>query len=113
MEFDTSLSLEFVLTILAILGAIWRLEQKFDRKMSEQREEFKADNVAIRSELTADIVAMRSELKADNVAMRGELKDDNIRLADKIDDGNQRLARLEGIILAREDLVGAIAETTQ
>ena len=91
MEFDTSLSLEFVLTILAIMGAIWRLEQQFDRKMSEQRQEFKAD-----------VATMRSELKADN-----------IRLADKIDDCNQRLARLEGIILAREDLVRTIAESTQ
>ena len=102
MEFDTSLSLEFVLTILAIMGAIWRLEQKFDRKMSEQRQEFKTDNIE-----------MRSELKADNATMRSELKADNIRLADKIDDCNQRLARLEGIILAREDLVGTIAESTQ
>ena len=74
MEFDTRLSLEFVLTILAILGAIWRLEHKFDRKLSEQRQEFNADNAATRSEFKSENAAMRSELKTDNAATRSELK---------------------------------------
>ncbi len=109
MQFDTSLSLDLVLAILAILAAVWRLEGKFDKQLSALRNELKADSVELRKELKADSAELRKELKADNAELRKELR----RVEGKVDDSNQRLARLEGIILAREDMVDTIVESSQ
>ena len=131
MQFDTSLSLDLVLAILAILAAVWRLEGKFDKQLSalrnelkadrvELRNEFKADRAELRKELKADYVELRNELKADNAELRKEIKSDYAelridlrRVEGKVDDSNQRLARLEGIILAREDMVDTVVGTSQ
>ena len=168
MQFDTSISLDMVISILAILAAVWRLESKFDKKLSELRselkgniadlradngelrKEFKADNAELRNESSisfiadtgrtalgrqrfdkADYVELRNELKADNAELRKEFKADNAelrkeiksdyaelridlrRVEGKVDDSNQRLARLEGIILAREDMVDTVVGTSQ
>ena len=160
MQLDTSLSLELVITILAILGAVWRLDHRVDKKLSDQhsdskdqiselkdqitnlqadfaelRKEVKADFAELRKEVKADIAELRKEVKADFAELRKEVKADiaelrkevkadiatsrresqaeNVRLGEKIDNCTQRVARLEGIILAREDLVGTIAETPQ
>lgn len=120
MQFDTSLSLDLVLAILAILAAVWRLEGKFDKQLSALRNELKADRVELRKELKADYVELRNELKADNAELRKEIKSDYAelridlrRVEGKVDDSNQRLARLEGIILAREDMVDTVVGTSQ
>ena len=149
MEFDTTLSLELVVSVLAVLAAVWRLEGKFDRQISalsqglkediadvdtelkSVRTELKADIAGLRTELKADIAELRQEFKGDNAALRQEFKADNAalrqelkgdmsalrteirRVEAKVDDGNQRLARLEGIILAREDMVDNIVESSQ
>ena len=149
MEFDTSLSLELVVTILAILAAVWRMEGRFDKKLAdlrqeqkgditkirtdlkafrtelkadnaELRQEFKADIAALRQEFKADIAALRQEFKADHAELRTELKGDIVeirsdlrRIESKVDVCNQRVARLEGIILAREDMVDTIADSPQ
>lgn len=160
MEFDTSLSLELVVTILAILAAVWRMEGRFDKKLADLRQEqkgditkmrtdlksfrteLKADNAELRQEFKADITALRQELKADHAELRTELKvdiaalrqefkadhaelrtelkgdiveirSDLRRIESKVDVCNQRVARLEGIILAREDMVDTIADSPQ
>ena len=127
MEFDTSLSLELVVTILAILAAVWRMEGRFDKKLADLRQElksdntnvrtdlkslqtaFKADNAELRTELKEDIAELRTELKGDIAELRTDLR----RVEGKVDDCNQRVARLEGIILAREDMVDTIADSPQ
>ena len=127
MQFDTSLSLDLVLAILAILAAVWRLEGKFDKQLSALRNELKADNAELRNEFKADRAELRKELKADyvelkadNAELRKEIKSDYAelridlrRVEGKVDDSNQRLARLEGIILAREDMVDTVVGTSQ
>ena len=138
MQLDTSLSLELVITILAILGAVWRLDHRVDKKLSDQhsdskdqitelkdqftnlqadfaelRKEVKADIAELRKEVKADFAELRKEVKADIATSRRESQAENVRLGEKIDNCTQRVARLEGIILAREDLVGTIAETPQ
>ena len=116
MQFDTTLSLELVVTVLAILAAVWRMEGKFDRRLSELRTEL---NV-LRTEVKGDIAGLRTEVKDDIAGLRTEVKDDIAglrtdirRVEDKVDDCNQRLARVEGIILAREDMVDSIADSPQ
>ena len=120
MQFDTTLSLELVVTVLAILAAVWRLEGKFDRQLSESHSELKGDIAGLRAELKDDIAGLRTELKDDIAGLRTELKGDIAglrteirRVEDKVDDCNQRLARVEGIILAREDMVDNIVESPQ
>ena len=98
MQFDTSLSLDLVLAILAILAAVWRLEGKFDKQLSALRNELKADRVELRKEIKSDYAELRIDLR---------------RVEGKVDDSNQRLARLEGIILAREDMVDTVVGTSQ
>lgn len=127
MEFDTSLSLELVVTILAILVAVWRMEGRFDRQIAALRRELKgdiadvrtdlksfytelkADNAALRQEFKGDIAELRTELKGDIAELRTDLR----RVEGKVDDCNQRVARVEGIILAREDMVDTIADSPQ
>jgi hypothetical protein len=41
MQFDTTLSLDAVIAILALLGAVWRLDNKIDRKVDSLRSELK------------------------------------------------------------------------
>ena len=109
MQFDTSLSLDLVLAILAILAAVWRLEGKFDKQLSALRNELKADNAELRNEFKSDNAELRKEIKSDYAELRIDLR----RVEGKVDDSNQRLARLEGIILAREDMVDTVVGTSQ
>lgn len=131
MEFDTSLSLELILVVLSILAAVWRLENKFEKRISalgadfktqhnDLCEELKADNAKLREEFKADNEKMRAETKADSASQRAEFKADMAdlrrdlrRVEGKVDESNQRLARLEGIILAREDMVGTIVDAPE
>ena len=116
MEFDTSLSLELVVTILAILAAVWRMEGRFDKKLADFRQELKSDISNVRT----DLKSFQTEFKAENAELRTELKGDIAeirsdlrRVEGKVDDCNQRVARLEGIILAREDMVDTIVDSPQ
>lgn len=107
MQFDTTLSLDIVVAILAIVGAVWRLRSDMDSKLSALREELKADNANLRQELKADNVNLREEFKVENANLWQAIK----AVEAKVDVSNQRLARLEGVILSREGLVDAITET--
>lgn len=114
MELDTTLSIDVVIAILVVFGAVWRLDSKIDGKISELRGELKEDYKILK----ADIGDLRSELKADSAALRNEFKADisdlrnDLRAVEaKVDDCNQRLARLEGIIIAREDRIDPATET--
>ncbi len=131
MDFDTSLSLELVLVVLAILAAVWRLENKFEKRISalevdfktqhkELREEMLAGNAKLREEMLAGNARLREEFKADSSQQRAEFRADHAelrqdlrRVENKVDESNQRLARLEGIILAREDMVGTIVDAPE
>ena len=103
MSLDTSLSLEVVITILAIPGAVWRLESR----IADTRRELKGDIAESRTELKGDI--QRLETRVDRL----EVKIDEVdrRLGEKIDDGNQRLARLEGRFEGREERLASEGET--
>ncbi len=129
MQLDTTLSLDVVIAIIAIFGAVWWLNRDIDSKITSLRDELKADNANLRDELKADIANLRDELKTDNANLRDELKTDNANLRDElkadtanlykeiktldrtVDASNQRLARLEGAILSREGLIDVITET--
>ena len=142
MQFDTTVSVDLVVAILAILAAIWRLEGKLDKRISALRTELKGDISELRTELKGDISELRTELKGDISELRTELKGDISelrtelkgditelrteqkgditelradlrRVEGKVDDCNQRVARVEGIILAREDMVDTITESPQ
>ena len=102
MQLDTTLSLDVVIVILVVFGAVWRLDSKIDVKISEMRRELKGEF----KELKADNAELRKELKADNAELRRELN----TVEAKVDDCNQRLARLEGIIVSREDKIDSTAE---
>ncbi|MCY3718566.1 MAG: hypothetical protein OXG07_03285 [Anaerolineaceae bacterium] len=121
MNLDTSLSLEVILAILAILGAVWRLEgrivdsrrelgaeiQRLDEKIDETRKELRGD--ILRLETRIDEVQQRLETRIDEVQRRLETRID--RLDVKVDEGNQRLARLEGRFEGREERLAAEGET--
>ena len=158
MELDTTLSIDIVIAILVVFGAVWRLDSKIDGKFSELRRELKEDYKLLkgdigdlrsevkgdigelrsevkadigelrtelkgdigelRSELKADIGESRSESRADNADTRSEIKTEVAALRTdlkaveaKVDDCNQRLARIEGIIVAREDKIDSTTET--
>ena len=106
VNFDTNLSLELVITILTILGAVWRIQHVLEKRQDDLRRELKADNADLRRELKAEISKSNEERKAENAALREDIR----RVEDKVDDNTQRLARLEGIILAREGMVETIVE---
>ena len=128
MTFDTNISLDLVFTILAILGAVWRVQHVLERRYDDLRKELKGEisnsnqerKVEIANsnqELRAEIAKANQERKAENEALRRELKAENAeiredirRVEDKVDESNQRIARLEGIILAREGLVETIID---
>ncbi|MXX52287.1 MAG: hypothetical protein F4063_03705 [Chloroflexi bacterium] len=139
MTFDTNISLDLVFTILAILGAVWRVQHVLERRYDDLRKELKgeisnsnqelraeiakanqerkAENEALRMEFKTEIAKANQERKAENEALRRELKAENAeiredirRVEDKVDESNQRIARLEGIILAREGLVETIID---
>ena len=124
MNLDTNLSLDLVITILAILGAVWRIQHVLENRQAELRKELKADNAALREEMLAGNAALREEMNAHNMELRREINDlreefrsenaairaDLRRIEDKVDDNTQRLARLEGIILAREGMVETIVD---
>ena len=88
MQFVTSLSLDFVLAILVGMFAVRHLERRIENWPSAK---------------------LQREFKTENTEMRREIR----RVEEKVDAANQRLARLEGIILAREDMVDTIANTPQ
>ena len=138
MQIDTSLSLDMVLTVLAVFAFIWRLEARLGKQISKLRDEqnekiadlstevktlraeLKGDITELRTELKGDIIELRTELKGDIAELRTELKGDIAdlradlrRVENKVDDCNQRVARVEGIILAREDMVDTIADSPQ
>ncbi len=102
MTLDTSLSLDVVITILVIFGAVWRL----DGKIAELRGKLVGDIVDLRRELKDDIADLRRELKGD--IQRLETKIENVET--KVDDGNQHLARLEGRFEGREDRAASESE---
>ena len=106
MNFDTNLSLDLVITILAILGAVWRIQYVLENRQAVLRRELKGDNAELRKELKAEIAKSNQELKTENA----ELREDIRRVEDKVDESNQRIARLEGIVLAREGMVDTIIE---
>ena len=131
VNLDTSLSLEVILAILAILGAAWRLEgrivdsrrelggeiRRLDEKIDETRKELKGD--ILRLETKIDDVQQRLETKIDDVQQRLETKIDDVqqrletridRVDVKVDDGNQRLARLEGRFEGREERLATEGE---
>ena len=157
MNFDTNVSLELVLTVLAILGAVWRIQHVLEARIDDLRKELKADNGALREQMQAgdtalrhEISNLREEMQAGDTALREEMQTghaalredmqagdtalredmqtghaalreemlaghaairaDMRRIEDKVDDNTQRLARLEGIVLAREGMVGTIVE---
>lgn len=136
---DASLSLDVIIAVLAIFGAVWRL----DGKIMALRDELKRDHAELRSELRGEIVKLtranaetRSELSRETVETRNELKHDIYRLQEKVDqvetkvenvrhhletrikdvetkvdDGNQRLARLEGRFEGRAEQLAEAGET--
>ena len=120
VNLDTSLSLEVILAILAILGAAWRLEgrivdsrrelggeiRRLDEKIDETRKELKGD--ILRLETKIDDVQQRLETKIDDVQQRLETRIDRVDV--KVDDGNQRLARLEGRFEGREERLATEGE---
>ena len=117
MTFDTNISLDLVFTILAILGAVWRVQHVLERRYDDLRKELKGEISNSNQELRAEIAKANQERKAENEALRRELKAENAeiredirRVEDKVDESNQRIARLEGIILAREGLVETIID---
>ncbi|MYE79393.1 MAG: hypothetical protein F4243_10500 [Chloroflexi bacterium] len=135
MDIDTSLSLELVITILAILGSVWRIQHVLEKKIDDLRKDMQAGDAALRKdmqaghaalreEMLAGHAALREEMSANDAALRSELSDsraeyrsefaairtDLRRIEDKVDDNTQRLARLEGIILAREGMVDTIVD---
>lgn len=103
MNLDASLSLEVVIAILAILGAVWRL----DGRIAELRRELKGD--IQRLETRIDDVQQRLETRIDRL----EIKIDDVdrRLGEKIDDVDRRLVRLEGRFEGREERLTAEGET--
>ena len=84
MNLDTSLSLEVILAILAILGAAWRLEGK----IVESHREIRGDL----QRLDGRIGELRRELKGDIQRLCDKLEGFNRRPGEKIDDGNRCLA---------------------
>ncbi|MCY3580956.1 MAG: hypothetical protein F4Y70_11550 [Chloroflexi bacterium] len=117
MTFDTNISLDLVFTILAILGAVWRMQHVLESRYDDLRKELKGEISNSNQELRAEIAKANQERKAENEALRRELKAENAeiredirRVEDKVDESNQRIARLEGIILAREGLVETIID---
>lgn len=103
MELNTTLSIDVVTAILVVFGAVWRLESKIDGKVSELRNDLKEDYKILR----VDNAALRNEFKADISDLRNDLR----AVEAKVDDCNQRLARLEGIVIAREDKIDPATET--
>lgn len=94
-----ALSLEVVVTILAVVGSVWFL----NKQIAETRTELKTDIVEVRKELKTDIIEVRKELKTDIAGVRKELKADIQRVQEQADKANDfhiqiidRLASLEG-----------------
>ncbi len=135
MTLDTSLSLDVVITILVIFGAVWRLDGKISAvrdklkgdiselrrelkgDIAESRQELKTEIAETRQELKTEIAETRQELKTEIAETRQELKNDIQRLEKrietvetKVDDSNQRLARLEGRFEGREDRFASQSE---
>ncbi len=120
MPLDSALSLEVVITILAILGAVWRLEtriadtrrelksdiQRLDAKIDETRGELKSDI----QRLDAKIESVRHHLETRIDRLEIKIDDVDRRLGEKIDEGNQRLARLEGRFEGRAERLEAEGE---
>ncbi len=95
MTLDTTLSLDIVIAIIVVFGAVWRL----DGKITELRKELSGEIADWRKELKDDVTALRQE----NQETRREFKNDITRVEAKVDDSIQRLARLEGRFEGRDD----------
>lgn len=102
MTLDTSLSLDVVITILVIFGAVWRL----DGKIAELRGKLEGDISDLRRELKSDIAESRQELKNDIQRLEKRIE----TVETKVDDSNQRLARLGGRFEDREDRFASQSE---
>ena len=61
MQFENIISLEIIVTILAILGAVWRMESKSDRRFAELR----ADQKGLEDRLRAEQKGLEDRLRAD------------------------------------------------
>lgn len=90
MQLDTTITLDLPVFLLVGACAVRWLENRIDQWPSESN-----DPADARKD---DIAGLRTEIR---------------RVEDKVDDCNQRLARVEGIILAREDMVDTIADSPQ
>ncbi len=129
MTLDSVLSLEVVITILAILGAVWRLEtriadtrkelkgdiQGLDAKIDDVSQRLETRIADTRNELRGDI--QRLDAKIDDVRQRLETKIENVDakvdgVRDRVDEGNQRLARLEGRFEGRAERLASEGETS-
>lgn len=94
---DTTLSLDAIVFILAILAAVWRLEGR----IVKSRVELKGDVAESRAKLRSDVVETRAELKSDVRRLetridRLEAKIDDLerRLDERIDDLDRRLGEM-------------------
>ncbi len=59
VNFDTNLSLELVITILAILGAVWRIQHVLEKKQEDVRKELKGEITSLRDEMLAGQASLR------------------------------------------------------
>ena len=109
MTFDTTITFNSVILLLAIFAAVWRLEGKIndcrrdlDDIFRDFRDESKGDIADSRAEFKNDIRRVETQIQ--------RLTDDVQRVETKVDDGLQRLARLEGRFEDREERLEAEGE---
>ena len=63
MQLDTTLSLETVIFVLAILAAVRRLESTLDKKLSDQSDELKKSIADVRTEAKSNYLKPAQNLK--------------------------------------------------
>lgn len=102
MSPETLQYLEFIITIAAIVGAVWHLDNRIDSKIAAA---VKQVNDKI-TDLKDDINRLESRFDARFEKMDGKLD----RLREDVNDGNQRLARLEGRFEGREERLATEGE---
>ena len=88
---DTTLSLDAIVFILAVLAAVWRLEGR----IVKSRVKLKSAIAESRAKLKSDDAETHAELKSDEAETRAELKSDIRRLENRIDRLEARLDDLE------------------
>ena len=86
MTFDTTISLDIIIALVAIFGAVWRLDGKIndlrnelDGKLRDFRDELKGDNADSRAEFKSEIRRWRRKSSA--------WRTDVQRVETKVDDG--------------------------